>query len=139
MEPFQDSNVKAVFDAYSNDVKAKMMALRQLIFETASRIDGVGPLAETLKWGQPSYLTAQSKTGTTVRIDRIKAAPGHYGIFVHCQTSLLTTYRELYRDELSFDGNRCVTFAVNEELPADAVRHCIGLALTYHRDKKAGK
>ena len=108
-----------------------------MIFETAAATDGVGPLLETLKWGQPSYLTAQSKSGTTVRIDQIKRRPGHYGMFVHCQTSLLTTYRDLYGDVLSFDGNRGVICQADQDPPTAALRHCIALALTYRRRNRA--
>ena len=50
------------------------MALRGLVFDTAARTAGVGGLTEALKWGQPSYLTEQTGSGTTVRIDRLKAA-----------------------------------------------------------------
>ncbi|MDE0943283.1 MAG: hypothetical protein OSB58_12750 [Alphaproteobacteria bacterium] len=57
-------------------------------------------------------------------------------MFVPCHTTLLPTYREIYRDVLSFDGNRCVKFHMKDELPLDAVRHCIALALTYHQRKK---
>lgn len=130
---FENADVEAVFNAYPDPLKAKLMNLRQLIFETAAQIDGVGPLQETLKWGQPSYLTPASKSGTTIRIDQIKSAPGQYGMFVHCQTSLLPTYRDLYLGVLNFEANRGVRFTLDQDPPRDAMRHCIALALTYHR------
>ena len=130
---FENADVEAVFNAYPDPLKAKLMQLRQLIFETAAQIDGVGPLQETLKWGQPSYLTPASKSGTTIRIDQIKSAPGQYGMFVHCQTSLLPTYRDLYLGVLNFEANRGVRFTLDQDPPRDAMRHCIALALTYHR------
>ncbi|NQU58191.1 MAG: DUF1801 domain-containing protein, partial [Rhodospirillales bacterium] len=83
MEPFQYPEVENVFKAYPEKLKRKLMSLRQLIFDTALEIERVGPLEETLKWGQPSYLTQQTKSGTTIRIDQIKSEPGHYGMFVH--------------------------------------------------------
>ena len=128
--------MEAVFEAYPEELRVKLIRLRQLIFETASRIAGVGPLEETLKWGQPSYLTPQSKSGTTIRIDRIKSAPGQIGMFVHCQTSLISRYRELYPDVLSFDGKRAIKIDQNEQLPEEVLRHCIAMALTYHLNKK---
>ncbi|MHA1572057.1 MAG: DUF1801 domain-containing protein, partial [Alphaproteobacteria bacterium] len=79
MEPFQHPDVAAVFDAYPAALRRRLMALRQLIFETAALSEGVGPLTETLKWGQPSYLTQQSGSGTTIRIDGIKGQAGQYG------------------------------------------------------------
>jgi hypothetical protein len=60
-----DSTVEAVFDAYPRPVRAKLLALRRLILDTAKRTEGVGRLQETLKWGQPSYLT--SETGSAAR------------------------------------------------------------------------
>ena len=136
MEPFQSAAVEEVFRAYPGELRAKLMRLRQLIFETAWGLEEVGPLEETLKWGQPSYLTSQSKSGTTIRVDQNKSKPGQYCLFVHCQTSLLATYREFYADVLRFDGKRCVEFDVAEDPPEDALRHCIELALTYHRNKR---
>jgi len=136
MEPFLYSQVEDVFKAYPEKLKRKLMSLRHLIFDTASEIERVGPLEETLKWGQPSYLTQQTKSGTTIRIDQIKSEPGHYGMFVHCQTSLISTYRELYPDILSFDGKRCVKFNELDDPPEGVLRNCIALALTYHLNNR---
>ena len=72
MRRFSDSDVASVFKAYPPRIRAKLMALRELVFDTARRTGGVGPLTETLKWGQPSYLTEATGSGTTVRIDRLK-------------------------------------------------------------------
>ena len=90
-EAFASPAVEAVFAAYPEPARGRLMALRRLILETAAATDGVGPLDETLKWGQPSYLTPKSRSGTTIRIDRLKT--GGYGLFVNCQTSLIETYR----------------------------------------------
>ena len=48
---FDDAQVAAAFRAYPRGVAAKLRALRRLIFDVASRTDGVGELEETLKWG----------------------------------------------------------------------------------------
>ena len=40
--------------------------------------------------------------------------------------------------EMSFDGNRAIVLDASAPLPAAPLRHCIALALTYHRDKRAG-
>jgi hypothetical protein len=71
----------AVFDAYPKPVKAKLLDLRRLIFETAKATRGVGALQETLKWGQPSYLTPETKSGSTIRIDQVKSAPHQYAVY----------------------------------------------------------
>lgn len=132
---FQMSGVAVVFDAYPPDVKDKLLGLRRLIFDTASTTEGVGALQETLKWGQPSYLTAQSKSGTTIRIDQIGSLPGRYALYVHCQTNLVSTFRELYPDELTYDGARAIVFDQDKDIPEEVLRHCIALALTYHLRK----
>ncbi|WP_249146789.1 hypothetical protein [Bradyrhizobium sp. AUGA SZCCT0042] len=41
--------VEAVFNAYPKPVKARLLALRRLIFDTAKTTKGVGALEETLK------------------------------------------------------------------------------------------
>ena len=129
------SAVEAVFDAYPKPVKTKLLALRRLIFDTARTTEGVGPLEETLKWGQPSYLTTETKSGSTIRIDQVKPAAGQYAVYFHCQTDLVETFRELY-PELRYGGNRSILLNAEEKLPEAALRHCVALALTYHLNKR---
>ena len=119
---FGDSAVDAVFSAYPEPVKAKLLALRRLIFETARTTKGVGALQETLKWGQPSYLTPQTNSGSTIRIDQVKSAAGHYAVYFHCQTDLVETFRELYPTQLRFGGNRSILLDVKDD--ASASRRC---------------
>jgi hypothetical protein len=131
----QESALDAVFDAYPGPVKSKLLALRKLIFDTAKATPGVGALQETLKWGQPSYLTTESKSGSTIRIDQVKAEAGGFAVYFHCQTDLVETFRELY-PELRYGGNRCILLDAGDKLPEKALRHCIALALTYHARKR---
>jgi hypothetical protein len=130
-----EPTVDAIFDAYPSPVKTRLLALRRLIFDTADTTEGVGPLEETLKWGQPSYLTTESKSGSTIRIDQVKAEAGRYAVYFHCQTDLVETFRELY-PELRYGGNRSILLDAGEKLPEKALRHCVALALTYHARKR---
>jgi hypothetical protein len=134
----RNAAVDTVFAGYPNPVKSKLLALRQLIFDTARSTDGVGALEETLKWGQPSYLTSESKSGSTIRIDQVKAEAGRYAVYFHCQTDLVETFRELY-PELRYGGNRSILLDAGEKLPEKALRHCIALALTYHARKRKAR
>lgn len=109
------------------------MQLRSLIFETAAATEGVGPLEEALRWGEPSYLTNQSKSGTTIRIHWKPKRADRCAMYVHCQTNLVEQYRLRHGGVLEFEGNRAVLFDVNQPLPEQALRDCIQLALTYHR------
>jgi hypothetical protein len=133
---FTDPAVDAVFAAYPKPLKARLLTLRGLIFDTAKKTKGVGALEETLKWGQPSYLTAATKSGSTIRIDRMKTSVNQYAVYFHCQTDLVATFRELYPKELTYAGNRAVIFNADDAIPEAALRHCLGLALTYHLRKR---
>ena len=88
--------MEAAFDAYPKPLKPKLLALRRLILDTARTTKGVGALEETLKWGQPSYLTPETKSGSTIRIDQVKSGADQYAVYFHCQTNLVETFRELY-------------------------------------------
>jgi len=128
-----DPAVAAAFQSYPADMRERLLALRSLIHAVAADTPGVGPLQETLKWGQVSYLTPESGSGTTVRIGHDKAS-GEPALFVNCQTTLLSRYRALYPDAFIYDGQRGVVIGADAD--QQALRHVVALALTYHRNKK---
>ena len=128
-----DASIAAVLDAYPAALRERLMQLRALIQETAATTEGVGPLEETLKWGEVSYLTTESGSGTTVRIGRDKRS-GRPTIFVNCQTDLVSRYRTLYPDAFGYDGDRGVV--VGDAPDEAALRHVLALALTYHKAKR---
>ena len=108
------------------------MKLRKLIFDVAHGTEGVGELEETLKWGQPSYLTKQSKSGSTIRLGREKKTEGDFAIYFKCQTTLVPTFKELFKNKFRYEGNRAILFNVKDKIPARELRRCIAMALTYH-------
>ena len=128
--------VKEVFSEFPPGIRKKLMELRQLIFEVASETQGVGELEETLKWGQPSYVTRETKSGSTIRIGREKHTDGDCGIYFHCQTTLVDTFKEIYGDTFKYEKNRAIIFNKDEELPTRELSDCISMALTYHGKKK---
>src|SRR5215468_2744218 len=130
-----DAAVDAAFDACPAPVKTKLLALRRLILDTAKQTKGVGRIEEALKWGQPSYLTAETGSGSTIRIDRVKSADNQVAVFFHCQTDLVDTFREFY-PKLSYSGNRAILLDADKKLPEAELRHCVALALTYHLRKR---
>lgn len=131
--PFTDAAVEARFRALPEPLRPSLLRLRQAILDVAAASPEIGPLKETLKWGEPAWLPRRPRTGTTVRIDALKGSSTHYALYVHCQTSLIETYRRHYAEQFSYDGNRALIFAVGSEPPAEPLAHCIALALTYHR------
>lgn len=129
------SEVTAVFESYPDHIRQQLLLLRQLILDTAAATPGVGEIVETLKWGQPSYLTVKPKSGTTIRIDAYNVQKQQVGVYVSCQTSLIDSYRQIY-PALTYEGKRAIILNTADELPIEPLRHCIELALTYHRNKK---
>ena len=136
MKRFADPGVSATFKAYPPGVRARLMALRETIFEVAAATPGVGRLTETLKWGQPGYLTEETGSGTTVRIDQLKGDSGGYAIYFHCRSGLVGQFRELYPETFAYEGERAILFDPRTNVPARELRHCIALALTHHLRKK---
>lgn len=129
--------VAAAFESYPPKIRAKLLALRQLIFDTAAATEGVGILEESLKWSEPAYLTPETKSGSTIRLGWMESAPREYSINFHCQTTLIAEFREEFSNELRFDGNRRIVFVDSERIPKGPLRRCIAAALTYHERKKA--
>ena len=132
MDKFYSMEVKEVFDAYPGNIRAKMMFLRQLVLETAKEIDSIKNIEETLKWGEPSYLT---KNGSTIRMDWKESKPDQYAMYFHCKTKLVDTFKEVYKDKFKFDGNRAIVFNIKDKVSVNELKHCISLSLTYHNIK----
>ena len=76
-------------------------------------------------------MPSRPRIGTTVRIDAF-GSHDRYAVLFHCRTDLVPTFRALYPEEFAFHGRRAIVFPVGSSLPADALRHCLSLALTYH-------
>jgi hypothetical protein len=131
----RSSSSTAAFSGYPAAARRQLQALRKLILDTARKTEGVGPLEEALKWGQVSFLTSESKSGSTIRIDRVKSDDNQVAVFFHCQTNLVETFRERY-PELSYNGNRAILLDAEKKLPEAKLRHCVALALTYHLAKR---
>ncbi|MEL6677399.1 MAG: DUF1801 domain-containing protein [Pseudomonadota bacterium] len=123
--------MRAAFDALPEDARPGLMALRTLILDTAAGLPEVGRVEEALRWGQPSYLTPDTKTGTTLRLGVPKG--GGFALYAHCQTTVIAEAREVAGDRLRYEGNRAILFEAGEALPEDLLRIIIGRALTYHR------
>lgn len=123
--------VKQVIHQYPEQVQSKLLHLRALIYEVADSL-GIESVEETLKWGEPSYLV---KGGSTIRFDWKKSKPGEYAIYLNCKTRLVETFREFYGHELTFEGNRAIVFRLDEGVPKAVLKHCIKLAMTYHKIK----
>ena len=129
-------DVAAVFDAFPDRIRSKLMYLRKLILETATKSELVGEIEETLKWGEPSYLTPKTKSGSTVRIDWKESHPDQYSIYFKCTANLIPAFKEKYPEKFNFGGDRSIDFQIDDDIPVKELKNCIMLALTYHLNKK---
>ena len=127
--------VAEVVETYPGAARQSFDTIRNMIHEEADRLDA-GPMTETLKWSEPAFLTDTPRTGTTIRLAWKPGSPGTLALFVHCQTTLIDTWRDRF-PELGFDGNRALLLPLEDDLPEDALRICISDALIYHRRKRA--
>jgi hypothetical protein len=132
MEFIENQKVLNTINSYPEHVKEKLLYLRILIIETASENTDRNKIEETLKWGEPSYL---AKNGSTIRIDWKKKNPNQYAMYFHCKTTLVDTFKELYKNIFEFDGNRAIVFDMQGDVPVEELKHCIELSLTYHSRK----
>lgn len=125
--------VEQAFAGFPSKDADLLREARAILFEAAN-VANVGPLTETLRWGEPAYLTEATKAGTTVRFGLDAGVPA---VFFNCRTTLVPGFRADFPEAFSYGGNR----ALHLEEPFDrgALAICLSRALTYHRDKrKAG-
>ena len=129
----KNRQVSNSFAAFEKPAREKLFLLRQLILETASEIGLDDTLEETLKWGEPSYI---SQSGSTIRIAPYKRDKAKVAMFFNCKTILIETIKEVYEDVFEYEGNRALLLFIDKDIPRSELKHCIELALTYHKIKK---
>jgi hypothetical protein len=128
-----DPRVASVFENYPDHVRKSLEYLRDLILETARETREISQIEETLKWGEPSYLTKQ---GSTLRIDWKEKQPDQYSMFFKCTSKLVPSFKNAFPDDLfSFEGNRAIIFRLDDQIPVPELKKCIRAALLYHQVK----
>ena len=127
-----DPAVEDVFSNYPDFVRQKMLYLRHLVIETAKETGEVSAVEETLKWGEPAFLT---KNGSTLRMDWKPKAPNQYAIYFQCTSRLVDTFRLVFGQTFHYEGKRAIIFQMNQKVPVDEIKACIKAALRYHKVK----
>jgi len=122
-------DVAAVFDAQPDLTAQGMALLRRLIIGTAQADPPIGPLSETLKWGQPAYRPLRPRTGTTLRVGKHKDAA--FALFAPCRTNVIDTHAQRCGDTDPTDGNRAILFHSLEDIDSTRLRPTILYALMY--------
>lgn len=135
MSAFQNPDVAAVYAAFPDAARVRLLALRSLLLSVAGALDGVGPLTETLKWGEPAYLTEASRSGSTIRLGWKASDPTRCAVYFNCQTTLVDDFRTLF-PELSYSGNRAILVGLDAPLADEPLGRCLEMALTYHWNRR---
>ncbi len=128
--PPPPDQVRDALDAAPRAARDGLWALRTLILETAASLPDVGRVEETLKWGQPAFLTPETKSGSTLRIGCPKS--GGFALYAHCQTTIISNFAATFPGQDQIEGNRAVHFKHVDCI--DPARHgqLISHALRYH-------
>jgi hypothetical protein len=127
------ADVAAVFSAFPAHVRARLLEVRELIFETAADIEGVGPLTETLKWGEPAYLTQATGSGSTIRLGWFRSSARDCAVLFNCRTTLVDDFRSQFPDVFAYEKNRAILLDAGKKLPEAPLSACLKMALTYHQ------
>ncbi|MGB1393566.1 MAG: DUF1801 domain-containing protein [Flavobacteriaceae bacterium] len=133
MEVNTNPEVEMIFANYPDIVRKKMLLLRELILETTKELEGVTTLEETLKWGEPSYIT---KHGSTLRMDWKSKSPDQYAMYFKCTSRLVETFKTVFKNDFEFEGNRAIVFQLKDQIPKKELKECIKATLTYHKVKQ---
>lgn len=132
---FPNAEIAAAYAAYPFAARGQLPEMRALILETAANTEGVGILEETLKWGEPAYLTNISKSGSTIRLGWNKKSPQQVAMYFNCKTTLVESFRTAFANDFKFESNRALVFEIGQAIPMDALGLCVSAALTYHLKK----
>ena len=134
------SAIKKAYDAYNKDDRKVLLAVRDMIYATASTDERIGTLTETLKWGEPAYLTEATGAGSTLRLGYSKLVQGP-AMFVSCSTPLLRHLKSLDTEgTLDYFGLRDIAIPQSGEVwtpqQKKMLQTCILETFTYHLNKK---
>ncbi len=124
--------VERIFKNYPDFVRDKMLVLRKTVIDAAKETDGLTYLEETLRWGEPGYI---SKYGSTIRMDWKPKTPDQYAMYFQCTSRLVPTFKMVFNDVFEFEGKRAIIFRLNKEIPVGALKICVKAALMYHKVK----
>ncbi|NNE53876.1 MAG: DUF1801 domain-containing protein [Sulfitobacter sp.] len=122
--------------SWSDEAQAAAWACRTL-FHGIAQERGVGPLQESLKWGQPAWRPAKPRTGSTLRMDWNEGTPDRLNLFVDCKTDLAARMDDLYPDLAFNDGRRHLAIGLGDPLPEQALAHLAEMTFCYHIARRA--
>ena len=126
-----NEEVRQKFESYPSLARELLLKIRAAVYEVAEEY-GLDEVTETLKWGEPAYLTRQ---GSTLRIDWKSRNPNHVSVYFNCKTTLVETIKELYGDIFYIVGSREIQLPISASIPMTQLKACISMSLRYHAIK----
>lgn len=108
------------------------MEIRTWIYELSEAEERIGFIEECLKWGEPSFLTPKTKSGSTIRIGKVNDL--EFALYFNCKTTIAKEI-EMEFPELNCDGKRALYLPVSKKLPKTKLIVCLKKALLYHKRK----
>ena len=121
--------------AWSEPAQTRFLTWRALFGDVAAAAD-IGPLDESLKWGQPAWRPRRPRTGSTLRVDWSPATPDRLDLFVDCKTDLAHRVHDAFPHAFETDGRRRLSVRLDTAHDADALWHLAFATFTYHRHKR---
>lgn len=108
----------------------KFMEIRNWIYELSEKDQRIGEIEECLKWGEPSFLTPKTKSGSTIRIAKVNEF--EFALYFNCKTTIA---KEIAMEfpEWNCDGKRALYFSVTKKLSKPKLIVCLKKALLYHK------
>lgn len=132
MKRIIQSDIEAIVQDYPPEIQSRFQEFQTMVLELANRTEDINKLEESLKWGEPAF---KSNIGSPFRFGWSTKRPDQFGIYFICTTTLVETFRQLYPDFFTFDGNRGLIFSPGKEFPKEPLIHCLELALRYKKVK----
>ena len=119
---------------WSAPAQTQLQTFRMLFHDVAATAD-IGPLDESLKWGQPAWRPRAPRTGSTLRLNWSAADPARITAYVDCKTDLAAQMHLRFPDLPGNDGRRALSFNLSDP-NTEALWQLAHLTFTYHRAKQ---
>jgi len=124
--------------SWSEPARDALWACRNLFHDTAEQAE-IGPLDESLKWGQPAWRPRAPRTGSTLRMGWSAGQPQQLMLFVDCKTDLAARMRDIYPDVGENDGRRRIALDLEGPLPEQAIAHLAQMTFCYHLSRRLAR
>lgn len=102
------------------------------LFHGVAEARAIGPLEESLKWGQPAWRPVRPRTGSTLRLGWSEGQPDRLSLFVDCKTDLALRLKVTHPDLPFNDERRHIAVSLDTPLPEEAVIRLAEMTFCYH-------